>query len=71
MSLWDGFASYPDQPELGYWFCHSYSADSIGLNYDPIYLHPPTKTAQKKPLTDEEINKMTTPTKIWIQTGLI
>lgn len=47
---------YPDQPELGYWFCHSYSAEySKGLEYKPLYLHPPQPEPARKPITREEI----------------
>jgi hypothetical protein len=50
-------ASYPENPDLGNWFCHINMADYEGFKCEPLYLHPlkPAEPAARKPLNGEEI----------------
>ena len=48
-------ASYPENPDLGNWFCHTNFADYEGVKCEPLYLHPPRPEPARKPMTEREI----------------
>jgi hypothetical protein len=50
-------ASYPENPDLGNWFCHTNFADYEGVKCEPLYLHPPRPEPARKPMTEEEIGE--------------
>jgi hypothetical protein len=50
-------ASYPENPDLGNWFCHTNFADYEGIKCEPLYLHPPNPSPPRKPMTEGEVGK--------------